>query len=262
MSRKKLIIIGGGVGPAAGVKLHEIIIQNTLTDGTDQDHIEVHHYSRSEYIGDRTLFLFGKKVPSPSFGMMQTIKIASLAARAAGKKAVAGVPCNTFHAPVIWNEFMTLLKKEQVKIKMVHMLNETFEIIHHLLPKAKRVGLMSTTGTRKVKVYQQLFERSGIEIIQVPEILQPQLHDSIYNTQWGIKAVSPVTDKARHNFKKYVGLLAEQKVEAVILGCTEIPLALPQRHFMRIPLIDPMQALARALIREADPTKLKPLTLQ
>jgi hypothetical protein len=54
---EKLICIGGGVGPMAGVELQRRIIQNTDSGGTDQGHIEVHHFSRAHDIADRTRFL-------------------------------------------------------------------------------------------------------------------------------------------------------------------------------------------------------------
>ena len=57
MEQEPVIIIGGGVGPMAGVALHEKIIEHTLTDGTDQSHLAVHHYSCSSVISDRTAFL-------------------------------------------------------------------------------------------------------------------------------------------------------------------------------------------------------------
>lgn len=259
MNREKLIIIGGGVGPAAGVKLHERIIQNTKTNGADQDHIEVHHYSRSEKIGDRTLYLFGDDVPSPIEGMFETMQIAQTAAKAAHKDAVAGIPCNTFHAPKIWDEFMRRMEDGHIDIHMLHMLEETVMLIQTIVPHAKSLGLMSTTGTRRVGVYRKLLEPKGFQITEVPQELQDELHDSIYNSKWGIKAVSPVSKKARTRFEQYAGMLVDQRVEAIILGCTEIPLVLPEKEFRGIPLIDPMHALARGLIREANPAKLKPL---
>ena len=58
IARAKIIHgIIGGVGPMAGVKLHEKIIEFTPTDGTDQSHLCVHHISQSQYIPDRTRFL-------------------------------------------------------------------------------------------------------------------------------------------------------------------------------------------------------------
>ena len=50
-----------GVGPIAGVKLHEKIIQFTPTNGTDQSHFCVHHVSQSQYIPDRTKFLLSEQ---------------------------------------------------------------------------------------------------------------------------------------------------------------------------------------------------------
>lgn len=257
MFKEKIIIIGGGVGPAAGVKLHELIIQNTQTNGTDQDHLEVHHYSRSERIGDRTLYLSGEDVPSPAAGMLETMQIAKLAVKVAHKDAVAGIPCNTFHTSKVWNEFTRLLEENHVNIQILHMLNETVSLIKTVIPKAKTLGLMSTTGTRKVGVYRQLLEPQGFTVVEVPEEFQNAIHDSIYNRIWGIKAVYPVTAKARENFERFSDMLVEQNADAVILGCTEISLVLPGKEYRGILLIDPMQALARALIREANPAKLK-----
>ncbi|MFQ5419364.1 MAG: aspartate racemase, partial [Anaerolineae bacterium] len=51
--------------------------------------------------------------------------------------------------------------------------------------------------------------------------------------------------------------VTRQGAEVVILGCTEIPLALTEPGWEGRPLIDPAVALARALIREAAPHKLK-----
>nr|MQY76470.1 aspartate racemase [Spirochaeta sp.] len=80
-------------------------------------------------------------------------------------------------------------------------------------------------------------------------------HDSIYNKDWGIKAVTPVSSRARNNFINYAHLLIDQGVEAVILGCTEIPLALWERELAGVVLIDPVTALARALILKAGGNK-------
>lgn len=51
-------------------------------------------------------------------------------------------------------------------------------------------------------------------------------------------------------------MLASQGAQAIVLGCTEIPLALPEPVLpgTKVVLVDPVLALARALIREADPT--------
>jgi aspartate racemase len=50
--------------------------------------------------------------------------------------------------------------------------------------------------------------------------------------------------------------LAASGAEAVILGCTELPLAVTEAEIEGVRCIDPTRALARALIREAAPERL------
>ena len=260
---EKVIVLGGGVGPMAGVELHKRIIENTLTDGTDQSHLEVIHLSRSADIPDRTEYLLGRVKGDPALGMLRTFKMAYATLKAREpyiKEGVGGIPCNTFHAPEIFDRFIELLSKNGIRIKIVNMLDETTRLIGQIAPRAESIGLMYTTGTRRLGIYRRRLEPKGFKIIEVPQEMQDELHDSIYNRQWGIKAVSPITDKAKSNFEKYASILIDKGAQAIILGCTEIPIALPGRLFKGIPLIDPMVALARGLLREANSSKLKPLS--
>ncbi len=258
---EKIIGIGGGVGPEAGIGLHKKIIEQTDSGGTDQGHIEVYHLSRSHDIADRTEFLLKHVDNNPAEGMFNTAQALTSVADETEKELVLGIPCNTFHAPEIFNHFLGLLKKNNLNIQVVNMLEETVQFIKDFFPGVKKLGLMSTTGTRKVKIYNKIFEPLGLEIIEVPDEMQEELHDTIYNQKWGIKAVSPVSKKARDNFLKFSGVLNNQDAEAIILGCTEIPLALPEQKFENIPLIDPVLILARALIREAAESKLRSLII-
>jgi aspartate racemase len=51
--------------------------------------------------------------------------------------------------------------------------------------------------------------------------------------------------------------LQKQGAEAIILGCTEIPLAIDNKVRSNLIFIDPTNILARSLIRESYPNKLK-----
>jgi len=153
------------------------------------------------------------------------------AAAAFGQAAVAGVPCNTFHAPRIWSEFIKEVDKLCHGKVVVHMLEETMDLIKTVVPHAKRIGVLSTTGTRSSQVYAQLLTAQGFELVQVPETMQGEVHDAIYNKEWGVKATFPVHPKAIQRFKLYASLLAKAGADAIILGCTEIPLALPMASF-------------------------------
>lgn len=262
MRQGKAIIIGGGVGPMAGVGLHAKIIAETQAT-TDQDHPTIIHISDSNAIDSRADFVLNKSSRNPAHGMLKVTKNAHEYSKNLGfKESVVGVPCNVFHVPKVWNVFMQQFSKELMSdITVIHMLEEVGAYIREVLPNAHRIGLMSVTGTREVGVYPNTLEPKGFSIIQVPEDMHEELNNSIYNTEWGIKAHSnPITDQARNNFLKYVAYLKKQQVDAIILGCSEIPLVLPETEIDGIPLIDPVTALARALVREAMPEKLRPLS--
>lgn len=243
----------------AGCMLHQIIIENTIASG-DHDHLNVIHLSHSSDVPDRTAFLEGRIKQNPAHGMAQVVSSIAHCGDMCGSRVVVGVPCNTFHCPEIWDKFECLVSQAP-SCSTMHMLQETGMLIQDMVPGATKVGLMSTTGTRKTGVYKDVLKPHGMSIVEVPESLQDDLHETIYNPKWGIKAVSPVTEQARERFVAYAKILVELGAEAIILGCTEIPLALPEKQMFGVPLVNPMVALGRALVAAAAPEKLKPLDL-
>ncbi len=261
-----VLVIGGGVGPMAGVALHAKIIENTLTDGTDQSHLCVHHYSCPALVPDRTAWLLEPSAADPAAGMAKVFKAAAraLGGVAPGSDAqkgvaVGGIPCNTFHAPAIFDRFIRMLTDAGIDIPVVNMLEESIESMRPSLAPGSVVGVLSTTGTRMSGVYDDLLARAGYRVMYVPQGEQILLHASIYDTAWGIKAVTPVSAHALETVQSLASRLIDRGAEGIILACTELPLALGGSEFRGVPLVDPVVALARALIREAAPGKLKPL---
>ena len=55
---------------------------------------------------------------------------------------------------------------------------------------------------------------------------------------------------------RIVNSLIENGCQAIVLGCTELPLAIDDKEHMGIPIINPSWIMARFMIDEADPTKL------
>ena len=99
-------------------------------------------------------------------------------------------------------------------ITVVNMTKETAEEILKSYPNARKIGLMSTTGTRKTGVYLNQLQQLGLQVVQVPEEIQAELHDSIYNKEWGIKARTLVDPRAKSNFEKYSDYLPAQITSA------------------------------------------------
>ncbi len=254
---KQTIIIGGGVGPMAGVALHRQIILNTVTEGTDQDHIDVIHLSYASRIADRTDYLLNPQdMINPGSAMAEVVEQAYRTVQALAKRAAVGIPCNTFHAQEIFAPFTQQLVRTCPELGILNMLEETGMFIAEAVPGIRRVGLLSTTGTRMSRVWHNLLEASGMQCIEVAEELQDRLHTNIYHPTWGIKALSKASERVRLDFDGFCQMLIEQGAEVIILGCTELPLIFPVNSYLGIPLIDPMTALARSLIRETSPSQL------
>lgn len=246
---KEKIGVVGGMGPYAGLDLLQKIFDQTKAD-TDQDHLPVAMLSAPHSISDRTEFLLGKSDENPSFAITEIIY--SLYKQGA---TIIGMPCNTAHAESIFNEIVNKIPKN---VHLVHMIEKVAEFINEKYPTVKNVGILSTTGTYISNVYPKCLSQYGLNGIQVSEEIQENnINPAIYSSNYGVKAHSnPVTKEAIKDLHKGIKYLIDKNVESIILGCTEIPLALTQNELNGIPLIDSTKILARALIIETSPNKL------
>ena len=52
--------------------------------------------------------------------------------------------------------------------------------------------------------------------------------------------------------------LVETGCDAILLGCTEIPLAITEKKYRGVPILNASWMLAYELVRLADASKLKP----
>ena len=244
--------IVGGVGPYAGLDLMRKIFD--MTDAhSDQEHLSVLHHSRSSLIMDRTLFLTGKTQDNP--GEILGDVMVELAEDGA---TVIGMPCNTAHSPAILEVALAKLSACRVKTHFVHMIDAVASYLVDNLPEVRTVGILSTLGTYNTGIYQQTLGKVGLTVCFPSAEGRERVQQAISDKTFGIKAESnPVTDQARQYLSEEVRTLAAQGAQAVILGCTEIPLALTEKTLHGLPLIDATAVLARALIMAFAPEKLK-----
>jgi len=250
-----MIGIVGGVGPHAGVDLIKKVFDHTLA-GSDQEHVDALLFSLPSGIYDRTEYLLGKVEENPGIALAEIL----LRLEKAGAK-VAGIPCNTAHAAPIYELILEKLRETGSGIQLLHMINETLAYMETLLPGVKQVGVLSTTGTYRAGIYRKALSANGYEPVLPPAEMQEKLiHPAIYDPEYGIKSLPDrIQPRALENLDRGFAWLKAQGAEAVILGCTEIPLAFPDATIRGMLSIDPTVALARALLRECFPDKLKPL---
>jgi aspartate racemase len=251
MKEKKSIGIVGGVGPYAGLDLARKIFDLTAAS-SDQEHINVSLLSIPSSISDRTAFLLGQSNDNPAFGILEVIaKLEGVGA------SVVGIPCNSAHAPSIFDVVAQELNKRNSSIKLLNMIHETVRFLHDRQPRVKALGVLSTAGTHQTGIYTESLSEKGFRVISPDDETQTLVHRAIYDAEFGVKAQSyPVTDRARQCFLDAIEALRRGGADAIILGCTEIPLAVPESEIGGTKLIDPARILAMALIKEVEPDKL------
>jgi len=247
-----MIGVVGGLGPYAGLDLVRKIFDETDAR-TDQDHLPVAMLSVPASIPDRTEFLLDKTDVNPAHRVADLIRqLESIGA------TVVGIPCNTVHAPPILDIVLADLAEAGSTVKLIHMITEVKHWIEEEHPVVKTVGVLATTGTCLAGVYKGVFESGGLAAVCPDEAAQQDVHDAIYDPAHGIKAQSgPATEQARKALLRAAQHLRERGAEAIVLGCTEIPLAITESELEGTPVIDATRVLARALVREAAPEKLR-----
>jgi aspartate racemase len=255
-SQRKVIGVVGGVGPFAGLDLNQKIFASTRT-AREQDHLDVFLASCSSHIADRTEYLLHpESAVNPADAIFEVIgKLSRIGAQ------VIGIPCNTSHCAPILDPVERRIREEKLPIVFVHMIREAYRHVRRTLPQARRIGLLATRGTYHSGIYAAVFAEEGkVEILVPPAEEQKKVHAAIYDPAYGIKNhADPVTERASGDLAAAARNLVTAGAEGVIMGCTEIPLAL-RGVGIPVPLIDATLILARALVEAADPAALLPWT--
>lgn len=249
-----VIGIVGGVGPYAGLDLAQKIFDQTRAS-SDQDHLPVALLSLPEKIEDRTRYLVGETNINPAYAVGGIIeKLEQLGA------GIVGIPCNTMHAPEIFDVILDELKKRKSGIKLLNMPEEVVDFIGAHFPDVEKVGILSTTGTWKAGIYPAALKNRGYVPVVPDEQWQQEIHDAVYHPVYGIKAQSrPVDKQALDTLEKGIRYLKQKGARGIVLGCTEMTFALQSLLLYGTPIFDSNLILARALIYNTCPGKLKSL---
>jgi aspartate racemase len=230
---KKVLGILGGMGPDATCYFFQRVVR--LTDAkSDSDHIEIVIHNNTK-VPDRTrAILAGGESP-----VGELIRSAKLLERA-GADMIA-IPCITAH------NFVDQVARE-TRTPILHAIRETVSYLRRSHPHVRRVGVLSTTGTFRSGIFQNVLSDSGFEPKALPLDMQEKyVMEAIYASN-GIKA-GYLEGESRNMLLHAANQLIAQGVDALIAGCTEIPLAIRQADFT-LPFIDPMEVLALRSIEE------------
>ncbi|NIQ49624.1 MAG: aspartate racemase, partial [Hydrotalea flava] len=98
-------------------------------------------------------YLLGKVRINPADAIFKVLqKLESVGAK------VAGIPCNTSHAPEIFDVLMKRLKENGNHIEVVNMIKEVAFFIKKYYPKVYSLGILGTNGTIHSGVYTKILE--------------------------------------------------------------------------------------------------------
>lgn len=115
--------------------------------------------------------------------------------------------------------------ESSVSIPLVHIADATGRKL--VADDIKKVGLLGTRFTMGESFYKQrIINKFGIDVI-VPDIdAQDTIHNIIYNEL----CLGIIDNKSRQHCLEIVDTLHKSGAEAIVLGCTELPLLLQQNH--------------------------------
>jgi aspartate racemase len=219
----------GGMGPLATVDFLKKLIEETPAT-RDQDHIPVVAYSVPQIPDRPSAILDSTESPLPH--MLAGIT----ALKNAGAGAIA-IACNTAH---YWYDDLV----QQGGLPILHIADAACSDLARRGIQAMRVGLIATKGTVAAGFFQKKLAQNGIECVLSTEDDQDQF-------------VLPAIEHVKRNelapahalALKAVHQLYARGAEAVILGCTEIPLAVDFADSDIAPAcVDATRALARASV--------------
>jgi aspartate racemase len=228
MNKNKTIGILGGMGPSASADLYFRIIkysQQKYGAVQDCDYPPMIIFNLAMTGFDETGIVDENLVKAQLVSGVKKLE-------SAGADFII-IACNTVH--VFYNHLQSA-----VDIPILNIVEETKKKV--LEAGFKKVGLFSSETTNKLGLYQNHFEQSGIEVILANKSQQNILNNVIENVmggKQGAKDVKILEEMALN----YCG----KGAEAVVMGCTEIPLAINQSH-TDIKLFNTTQILAESAV--------------
>ncbi len=126
------------------------------------------------------------------------------------------------------------------------MIEETAKETKKRIPQIKKVGLLASAGVYEAKIYHQHFKKFNIEVISPEEKDKEKIMKVIYAVKAG-----DLSEEVKKNIISIAQKLIDKGAEAIIAGCTEIPLVLKEED-VPVPTIDPAQVLAKAAVQKAN----------
>ena len=152
------------------------------------------------------------------------------------------IPCNTAH---YWYDDL----KKKINLPIINMPQEVFKYTFKKCKKKSKIGLLATDGTLKTGVYNKFFDKYY-------NLVCPDMITQKKSVNKAIKLVKMGNVKAASKIiKPAIDYLIKKKCKKIILGCTELPIAIfAFKSFKTIKsskiFLDPNLILANAAMKK------------
>ncbi len=221
----KKIGVLGGMGPEATVRFYSHLInecQVQFNAQKDEDYPEI--------------FIYNLPIPDVVNDISNQKKTVFMLQNGAqllektGSDFIA-IPCNTVH-------YFYDAMRHAVKVPILNSIDETAKQLR--INSISCVGILATSTTIQTELYQKTLQQIQIQCV-LPE-KQEEVTTIIENILAGKKI-----EEDKNKLKRIIQSMQKQGAQAVVLGCTDLPLLLTQKD-VSIPLFDSLEILAKATI--------------
>ena len=226
----------GGLGPAAHIEFERRLLAESARRGgrSDQD-CPSWVLVNATNVPERTGALLANDTREAAEG------IAAAARRLLDAGAdFAAVPCNTAHA--LRDDVMA-----RVPLPWLDLIDVTTDELAQKFAAGSRILVLATTGTLQTGLYRERLRDAGFEPVEF-DVESPDQRDvmrAIFDPEFGIKSTGTrVDERAVALAMQALGKMS--RTVCAIAGCTELSVAFAEVPNPALPVIDPLDALARA----------------
>ena len=216
-----MIGILGGMGTQAGLDFcNKLAMINR--GKIDQEYPLFFLYNKSDIPGRPESISIHAKSSSDNFGKPKNLAkynkvlkslIAGCLSLQRNKCKFIVIPCNTEH---YWYDDL----QKKIQIPIINMPKEVYLYTKKKCKKNSRIGLMATEGTLKTGIYNRFFGKNFKLITPKKNLQEKYVNKAIKLVKMGkIK-------EAEKAIKPVINSLIKMKCEKIILGCTELPIAI------------------------------------
>jgi aspartate racemase len=228
--KDRVVGILGGMGPEATIDLFSSIVTESNAKN-DHEHLRIIIDNNPKMPSRQDAILNGGENPGPA--------MAETARNIAGAGAdFIIIGANTAH-------YFYDYVKNAVDIPVLHIIDEAVLETIKIVDKVKKVGVLATAGAMKTRMYENSFNKFDIEVVEVPEEIQELVHNSIFSFKY-----DGLTYKNEEMMVKAGNFLIANGAEALIMGCTEIPLILGNKE-LSVEVVNPNDVIARVAVKYA-----------